>query len=195
MLTATSCVRLMLRKPGNIGSAAGQRPWRCRLPQLNAGGRLISCRPTNRRDVLSTSGVVARIDHAGVRVQQREIREPVQPVGGVVGGCRRGCRHRGAARQLVADEAVGAFHERRRRPRVIDRHAVVRDERIRVQHVGVAGDGARRIELAVPAARCTCRSSAASTSAGSRDAWSAAASGCRPSARRSRSCSSAPASG
>ena len=70
-----------VQEPGNswFGGPAGRRRRRAvarmiRLPHANAGGRLICCRPTSTglQIVQRRERVVARIDHAGVRVEQRE---------------------------------------------------------------------------------------------------------------------------
>ena len=55
-----------------------------RLPQPNAGGRLILL-PSNQTGleiVQHAEGVVARIDDAGIRVEQRKARQARQQVRG-----------------------------------------------------------------------------------------------------------------
>src|SRR5690606_27063624 len=81
--------------------------------------------------------VVARVDDAGIRIEERQV--------GQRRALARRRAHEDAARrvaatgQLVLDRAVRRLEERRGVDRVVDREAVVGDERPRLQHVVEAG--------------------------------------------------------
>ena len=81
--------------------------------------------------------VIARIDVARVRIDQREVRHALQPVrrvGDEHAACSGGADRR-AAGELIADESVRALDERRGVHDVVAGDAVVGDERVRIEHV------------------------------------------------------------
>ena len=133
-----------------LGPVDVQKPWKKligRSGQVARGGSahdaaapaerrrqidLLAIEPDRVEIVQHAERVVARVDDAGVRVEQRKAGQARQPVRGVVDEDAAGeggsdDSDRAATGELVPDEAVRPFQERRRAHLIVHGHPVVRN--------------------------------------------------------------------